>query len=79
MGCASIGKIVFKLIKKMCLILLLWVCVIYESIISDALMLESKELMSGKILRVVILHVSYELEFNSISIVYFSNLNFIFL
>ena len=79
MGCASIGQIVFKLNKKMCLILLLWVCVIYESIISDALMLESKELMSGKILRVVILHVSYELEFNSISIVYFSNLNFIFL
>jgi len=76
MGCASIGQIVFKLTKKMCLIFLLWVCVIYESIISDAFMLESKELMSGKILRVVILHVSYKLELNSTSIVYFSNLNF---
>ena len=48
---------IMKVLNKCCFILLIMYHIVEQNLSVDAVMTESRELMSGKVLRVVVLHV----------------------
>ena len=48
---------IMKVLNKYCFILLIMYHIVEQNLSVDAVMTESRELMSGKVLRVVVLHV----------------------